>query len=663
MNITNGHGPHDNGDDRDSANSRGQVPSWSGTPLPAVPPSRAGAHRAPQTPARNDDAQDVDIHAADPRTGSMETPATLTPRVSLLRQVTAAPVPSADAGQPGPDTAAISGPGSTTSKRDAEGSRRLDGGLTGTPGPAASDRTGTPGPAASGPSAPAAQGPTAPLPSPETRAVPAAPGPDGYELHVSGNMTELPQTAHPGARNMLRRMLQSDSPPTISYNIVDRLIGSPYANSRQTEKEAQENEARPILVLALDLAESMLRWGAGAIDVETSVIAVTTSLGLRHVDVDITNQSVHLNWTRADAFPVSVLRVVRKISDNYAGLALVHQLVGDVSAGRAEYDEARKRLRTIRRRPLPYKNAIEVAAGSLFAGMFVLLVGGKPTSALACAITTTLATLIIKWGKKTKVPNFFCVAGATFLVTLIALSLYSIEWITQPGMVVAGGIMLMLPSGRFVSAVQDAINGFPVTAVGRLFSATLVFGALVIGVMLGAVFGVWAGMPRLDPTATPPPPALPLWALAALAVVAVLAGGINQQVSTRHLGALAVVALLGYLTHWGGENLLDAGPRLAPAMAAVVMGLAARFIGLRIGAPALVLAVPAIVILLPGLAIFRSMYSMALDTGDLFTGLAGTFTALTIIMGIAAGVALGDTLARPMTKDWNARARRRIRDR
>jgi uncharacterized membrane protein YjjP (DUF1212 family) len=504
------------------------------------------------------------------------------------------------------------------------------------------------------------------VPNPETRAVPVAPsgGDEQYQLRVSGSTTAVPQVAHPAARNLIKRMLEGEAPATVSFNIVDRLVGSPYAAPRKkVDRDAEAEEARPILVLTLDLAESMLRWGAGALEVETSVIAVTTGLGLRHVDVDITNQSVHLNWTRDGAFPVSVLRVVRSITDNYAGLALVHQLVSDISAGRTEYDEARKRLRQIRRRRLPYNRVLELGAGSLFAGLFVILIGGKTASALACVITTTLATLIIQTGKKIKVPSFFSVALATFVVTLISLLLYSWGWIHQPSTVVAGGIMLLLPSGRFVSAVQDAINGFPVTSVGRLFSATLAFGAIVTGVMLGAVVGVAAHMSKLDPTSAPPSPVLPLWILTALAVTAVVAGGITQQVAPRHLSALAVIACAGYLTHWLAVNHWDAGPRLAPAIAAVVMGLMARVIGLRIGAPALVLAVPSIVILLPGLSIFRSMYAMALDTSGMTNGLTGVLTSLTIILGIAAGVALGDTLARPITKDWNSRSRRRIRER
>ena len=52
---------------------------------------------------------------------------------------------------------------------------------------------------------------------------------------------------------------------------------------------------------------------------------------------------------------------------------------------------------------------------------------------------------------------------------------------SPPSIVVAGGILLLLPTGRLVSSVQDAINGFPVTAAGRFLSTILTFGAIVAG--------------------------------------------------------------------------------------------------------------------------------------------------------------------------------------
>ncbi|NLS08971.1 threonine/serine exporter family protein [Nesterenkonia sp. MY13] len=54
-------------------------------------------------------------------------------------------------------------------------------------------------------------------------------------------------------------------------------------------------------------------------------------------------------------------------------------------------------------------------------------------------------------------------------------------------MVVAGGLMILLPSVRIVSAIQDAINAFPITAAGRLVSSLVAFAGLTAGIMV-AVF-------------------------------------------------------------------------------------------------------------------------------------------------------------------------------
>lgn len=673
--------------ERKTPSPRGATPthgaSWPPAPLPAVPPSAAGAlgHHAAAGGGRDRAAVTatapvVQDERTDPRTTSMAGFATeAAPRVSLLRQIAAAQVPAADPAPATPTPAASSAAASSPAD-PAQATPPRRPGHTPSGSASAQPRAEATRPAKRrNPLRPAGtravpklsppEAGTAPVGGPATAPVADSP----YALHTDRGTTAVPQEAHPQARKLLARMLEDDAPPTVSFNIVDRLIGSPYASAVRSQEvvrtqELTEATARPILLFTLDLAETMFRWGAGALDVETSVIAVTTSLGLRHVDVDVTNQSVHLNWAPPEGLPVSILRVVRSSSDNFAGLTLVHQLVGDIAAGRADHEEARTRLRSIRRRHKPYAKPLVVAAGGLFAGLFVLVIGGTFAGAAAAVLPAVIAEMLVRLTERWRIPTFFSVAMATFVSTMIALVLYGADLIGDPATVVAGGIMLLLPSGRFVSAVQDAINGFPVTAVGRLFSALIVYAGIITGVMLGAVIAVWVHLPSLsaeDLTRAPSGLTLPLWLLCLLIAVAVPCGGMVQQVALRHLPLIAGIAIIGYLVSWVSIHWFHAGSRLAPAVAATAMGLLARWIGLRVGTPPLVLAVPAIVILLPGLSIFRSMYAMALDAADVTSGLVGMFTSFTVIMGIAAGVALGDTLARPFTRDWNSRKRIRRR--
>ncbi|ABY22221.1 hypothetical protein RSal33209_0471 [Renibacterium salmoninarum ATCC 33209] len=96
------------------------------------------------------------------------------------------------------------------------------------------------------------------------------------------------------AKRGLRRLVRGEAPPTAPMSIVDRLAGSPYANP-MIQVGGVDNSARRAIDFSLLLAETMFRFGAGALEVETSIIAVTAAFGLRNVEVDITNQSININ--------------------------------------------------------------------------------------------------------------------------------------------------------------------------------------------------------------------------------------------------------------------------------------------------------------------------------------------------------------------------------
>jgi uncharacterized membrane protein YjjB (DUF3815 family) len=209
--------------------------------------------------------------------------------------------------------------------------------------------------------------------------------------------------------------------------------------------------------------------------------------------------------------------------------------------------------------------------------------------------------------------------------------------------------------------VQDAINGFPVTAAGRFLSTMLTFGALVAGIAVGFVVGDMTGMEPIDVTETFPP-RYDLWVVVVLIAIAVLMIGITEQTSVKLLLPTAAVGVVGYLVLIGGDAV-GIGSRFAPALAAVAIGLLARVVALRMGAPQLVVAVPAALILLPGLTIFRSMYVLTIEESKILMGAGGMLNAGAIVLGVAAGIVLGDTLARPLTRSLASNERRRARRR
>ncbi len=465
-------------------------------------------------------------------------------------------------------------------------------------------------------------------------------------------------------KRMLRRLVQGEHPPTAPMSIVDRLAGSPYANP-MIQVGGVDTSARKTIDFALHLAESMFRYGAGALEVETSIIAITAALGLKNIEVDITNQSVAINYAPKDQTPITLLRVVRSWTNNYAGLAQVHQLVTDIVTGGVGREEAVRRLDDITHSPKPFPRWMVTTASGVFSAAFVAVLGGGIRASAVAFASSLLISMLARQLGKWRTPDFFVTAASSFVVTLVALLLWRygtpVGFQIAPAIVVVGGILLLLPTGRLVSSVQDAINGFPVTAAGRFLSTMLTFGALVAGIAIAFVVGAMTGMEAIDVTETFPP-RYELWLLVLLVAIAVVAIAIAEQTSWTLLLPTAAVGVVGHLVLIGA-TALGVGPRFAPAMAAVVIGLLARVIALRMGAPQLVVAVPAALILLPGLTIFRSMYVLTLEESEIIVGFSGMLSAGAIVLGVAAGIVLGDVLARPLTRSLASNERRKARRR
>ncbi|MFF2030807.1 threonine/serine exporter ThrE family protein [Arthrobacter sp. NPDC058192] len=477
-------------------------------------------------------------------------------------------------------------------------------------------------------------------------------------------MSPMQVRQNAAAKRMLRRLVQGENPPTAPLSIVDRLVGSPYANP-MIQVGGVDASARKTIDFALKLAESMFRYGAGALEVETSIIAITAALGLKNIEVDITNQSVALNYAPKDQTPITLLRVVRSWTNNYAGLAQVHQLVTDIVAGGVGREEAVRRLEDITRSAKPFPRWMVTVAFGVFAAVFVGVLGGGVGASMVAFVSNMLVSLLARRLGRWRTPDFFITAACSFLVTIIALLLWRfgtpLGVQIAPAIVVVGGILLLLPTGRLVSSVQDAINGFPVTAAGRFLSTLLTFGAVVAGIAVGFVVGQLTGSEPIDVTKTFPP-AYDLWVVVILTAVAVIMIGITEQTSSKLLLPTAAVGVVGYLVLIACDAF-GLGSRFAPALAAVVIGLLARVVALRMGAPQLVVAVPASLVLLPGLAIFRSMYVLTIEETEILIGAAGMLNAGAIVLGVAGGVVLGDTLARPLTRSLASNELRRARRR
>ena len=443
--------------------------------------------------------------------------------------------------------------------------------------------------------------------------------------------------------------------PTQALVLADRLHSSPYGRRmrstlQQRRAEAQALEARTTLDFALKLGETMFSFGAASLDVETSIIVATQAYGILETEVDLTNQSISLNYapdsSRGEA-PFTLQRVVRSSSVNFEGLVAVHRLVEEIAAGEVDRAEAQRRLVEIRHQPKPFPAVFEILFSGVFVACFVPFIGGTWTGAALGMVSTWLVFWLKLQADKARFPEIFSTMFGAITATVIALMAYALDLPVNPALVIAGGIMMLLPTARFVTAVQDAIHGFPVTAAGRFLSALLVFAGVMAGIMIAVGIGDLVGFEQLD-LAEAGTLSYPPLLLLGLVMAAGMADAVVEQSRWPQILACGLVSGAGFGAYLAAQQV-GVSDRLVPAVAAVAVGFLGRLVAQRLAAPALVIVLPSMLFLLPGLTMFRSVYGFTVETGATLLGVEGLFNAAVIVVAIAAGVAFGNTLAKPIT--------------
>src|SRR3954451_24536383 len=165
-----------------------------------------------------------------------------------------------------------------------------------------------------------------------------------------------------------QRWLRAEE-PTGPMPLVERLRGTPFQDPRRMDAP-EDTSARSAIDFSLELGELLLRSGAGTRDVEASLIAVTTALGLSDVEVDITTQAIQLQYAPPGERATSLLRIARRQSRDHGRLVAVYRLVADLADGTCSREQAVQRLAEISAAPKAWPRwMVSVAYGLLAAAV------------------------------------------------------------------------------------------------------------------------------------------------------------------------------------------------------------------------------------------------------------------------------------------------------
>ncbi|WP_341934857.1 threonine/serine exporter family protein [Microbacterium sp. LWO14-1.2] len=451
----------------------------------------------------------------------------------------------------------------------------------------------------------------------------------------------------------MRRILHTD-PSAVAYTEALPVI--------------DERTVPRVLDLATRIGESMFAVGASAHEVTLAIIRVCEAYGLRGVQVDVTYNSITVSFhLSGEVWPETLVRVVRVAAPDHSKLQRVQALVADIDDG-LDLESARSTFRAIRRLPFRYQQAVVIVARALLAVGVSILLGASPiivgltfVAALCAAITQAALARI-------RVPLFFSQIAGGFVTTVVAvvvsaLGATGIEPFVgiRPSIIVASGIVLMLAGLTVVGAAQDAIDGFALTAGGRILDLTMQTLGVVIGILVGLELGGLLGFTMDLPD--DPAPFGPLPAVFAGAIIIAVAVAVFNGAGLR---IILVSALLSAITIAG--YTLATAVNVHPAAASAVGALLASFVGVLIAhnlhVPSVAVTTAAIVPLVPGVAVFQGLLEMV-HAGGTTSGVMGAggslIDAAVIGIGLASGASLGLYLGTPVRATLSSVTKTRAR--
>ncbi|RFU21839.1 threonine/serine exporter family protein [Geodermatophilus marinus] len=397
------------------------------------------------------------------------------------------------------------------------------------------------------------------------------------------------------------------------------------------------------LDLALRCGEVLLAGGAGAAEVTATCTAVAEAAGLHEVECDITFTSIAMSAQSApgDA-PVTGIRLVQQRELDYTRVTAAHNLVDDLVTGRVAQPGAERRLRELVTARHPYRRWVVTGARAGLAAAVAVLLGAGPSVTAAAFGATVAIDLSLARLARAQLPAFYQNVVGGLIATAVALTLFAAEVGVRPSLVVAGGIVLLLPGVTLVGAVQDAISGFYVTAAARAFETFLLTAGIIAGVAAGLSVGLRLGLPvRIGDPSTEPLGPMAVQLLAAAAVSACFA--VANHAPRRAVPVAGAAGALGWAV-FAAAGAASLDTPVAAAVAATTVGLAGPLVSRWRRVPALVHVVAGIIPLLPGLTIYRGMRRFA--EGDTISGVTLLGEAVTTGLALAAGALLGEHLAR-----------------
>ncbi len=243
------------------------------------------------------------------------------------------------------------------------------------------------------------------------------------------------------------------------------------------------NDQNLFLRLLLDMGEMMLKSGAEVSRVEDSLSRMGRAYGAPHMDAFVITSSIVLTAGFGDGTVVTQTRRIEGSGGNdFTMLEALNELSRECCASPLPLKELRARL--------DEASSLVPAAGKLYlgsmlaSGAFAVFFGGSLwDGAAAAAIGALVCLLQLKCSRYIPGAAIFNLL-VSFVTGAVIGGLSKIFPALDPGMIMIGDIMLVIPGVAITIAIRDTLVGDTISGAMRLIESLVKAAAIAGGFML-----------------------------------------------------------------------------------------------------------------------------------------------------------------------------------
>lgn len=227
----------------------------------------------------------------------------------------------------------------------------------------------------------------------------------------------------------------------------------------------------------------MLESGAEIYRVQDTIMHIARAYGVHSCNTFIMSSGIFVTsggdgeeyFAKVRYIPLGAVRLDK--------VEAVNQLSREIAAGKHTVGEAMARMREIAQMPRKSRLGRTLAAG-LGSGSFCFLFGGGLPESLAAFLAGVVlySYLLMLEGKKLSKITVNISGGA--IATLCAVAACALGLGSNPGQVIIGAIMPLVPGVSFTSAIRDIANADYIAGSVRLIDALLIAFCIAGGVGL-----------------------------------------------------------------------------------------------------------------------------------------------------------------------------------